>query len=55
MSVRFVGEPNYQLIQEGLRRLLMAMTPEQRRKYAYEVGEDARKDDQSVAETEKSP
>ncbi|MGN0038800.1 MAG: hypothetical protein ACI36Y_06700 [Coriobacteriales bacterium] len=55
MTVRFANEPNYELVEEGLRRLLMSMTPEQRRKYAYKVGEDARKDDQSVAETEKSP
>lgn len=55
MTVRFVGEPNYQLIEEALRKLLMAMTPEQRRKYAYEVGEDARKDDLEPIGVEKSP
>lgn len=45
MTVRFVGEPNYQLIEEALRKLLMSMTPEQRQKYARAAEENTRKDD----------
>lgn len=55
MTVRFANEPNYELVEEALRRLLMAMTPEERAKYAYRVDEAARKDDLEPIGDEKSP
>lgn len=39
MEVSFENEPDYELVAEGVRRMFMAITPEQRRRYAASEAE----------------
>lgn len=50
-KVTFVGEPNYELIERGVRMMFAQLTPEQRRKYARKVDSKGDEGDTATSST----